>query len=68
MHCRERYCLLHVVVQGPGSFRGLLKLLARRTVVELQGVKLAQFSDFGVFSNTLLIRIGAARRCSDAWF
>ena len=22
MHCRERYCLLHVVVQGPGSFPG----------------------------------------------
>ena len=50
---------LHVVVQRPGSFRGPLKFLVRRrpTVAELRGVKLAQFSDFGLFSNTPRIRI-----------
>jgi len=43
----ERYCLLHVVVQGPGR---LANFLVRRTVAELRGVKIAQFSDFGLFS------------------
>jgi len=40
------------------------------TVAELRGVKLAQSSDFGLFSNTLhiYVYIGAARRCSDTWF
>jgi len=46
----ERYCLLHVVVQGPGSFEGLVNFSLRRTVAELRGVKVAQFSDFGLFS------------------
>jgi len=46
----ERYCLLHVVVQGPGSFCGPLNFLVRRTVAELRGVKVAQFSDFCLFS------------------
>ena len=46
----ERYCLLHVVVQGPGSFRGQVNLYVRRTVVELRGVKFAQFSYFCLFS------------------
>ena len=64
----ERYFLLHVLVQGPGSFSGRLNFLVRRTVAELRGVKLTQFSDFGLLSNTPRIRIGAARRCSDAWF
>jgi len=48
----ERYCLLHVVVQGPGSlwsFRGPVNFSVGRTVAELQGVKVAQFSDFGLF-------------------
>jgi len=45
----ERYCLfIHVVVQGPGSFRDLVTSL-RSTVAELRGVKVAQFSDFGLF-------------------
>ena len=38
----ERYCLLHVVVQGPGRFRD------RSTF--LYDVKVAQFSDFGLFT------------------
>ena len=41
----ERYC----VVQGPGSFRDPVNFSLRRTVAELQGVKVAQFSDFGLF-------------------
>jgi len=48
MHCREIYCLLHVVVQGPGSFPASVDFSVRRTVAELRGVKLAQFSDFGL--------------------
>jgi len=49
----ERYCLLHVVVQGSGSFRGLVSFFVhnvRCTVAELRCVKVAQFSDFGLFS------------------
>jgi len=46
----ERYCLLHVVVEGTGSFQGLVNFSPRRTVAELRGVKVAQFSDFGLFS------------------
>ena len=45
-----RYCILHVVVQGPGSFRGPVNFFVRHTVAELPGVKVAQFSDFGLFS------------------
>jgi len=50
----ERYCLLHVVVQGPGSFAGSVDFSVRckPTVAELRGVKLAQFSDFGLFPHT----------------
>jgi len=48
----ERYCLLHVVDQGPGSFPGLVDFSVRRTVAELCGVKLAQFSDFCPISHT----------------
>jgi len=56
-HCRagyikgctaERYCLLRVV--GPGSFRDLVNCSVQRTVAELRGIKIAQFSDFGLFS------------------
>ena len=47
----ERYC----VVQGPGSFRDPVNFSLRRTVAELQGVKVAQFSDFGLFSLYLLV-------------
>ena len=36
------------VVQGSGSFRGQLNFFVRRTVAELRGVKVAQFSDFPV--------------------
>jgi len=50
MHCK-RYCLLHVVVQGPGSFVGLVDFSVLRTIIaELRGAKVAQFSDFGLFS------------------
>ena len=44
------HCLLHVVVQGPGSFRGPVNFSLRRTVAKLRGVKVVQFSDFGLFS------------------
>jgi len=47
MHCRE-IVLLRVVVQE--SFRGLVNFSLRRTVAELRGVKIAKFSDFGLFS------------------
>jgi len=46
----ERYCLLHVVVQVPESFRGRVNFSLRSTAAELRGVKVAQFSDFGLFS------------------
>ena len=51
----QRYycnCLLHVVVQGPGSFRGLVNFLVRRNLrLRSYGAsKLPQFSDFGLFS------------------
>jgi len=46
----ERYCLLHIVVQGPWSFMGLDDFSVQRTVAELRGIKLAQFSNFGLFS------------------
>ena len=39
-----------VVVQGPGSFRGLVNVFVQRTVAELRGIKVAHFSDFGLFS------------------
>ena len=51
MECTaERYCLLRVVVQGPGSFQGQINFFLRRMVAELRGVKVAHFSDFGLFS------------------
>jgi len=37
-----------LVVQGPGSFPGLVNFSVRRRVAELRGIKLAQFSDFGL--------------------
>jgi len=46
----ERYCLFHAVVQGKGSFRYVVNFSVRRTVAELRGFKVAQFSDFGLFS------------------
>jgi len=49
IHCRDN-CLLHVVVQGPGSFRRSVNFSVRRTVAKLFGVKIAQFSYFGIFS------------------
>ena len=44
------YSTLQVVVQGPGSFRGLVNFRVRCTVAKLRGVKVAQFSNFGLFS------------------
>jgi len=53
----EKYCLLHFVVQGPGSFRGQLNFL----VLELRGVKLAQFSAyFPIHHIYVLVRPDAA--------
>jgi len=46
----ESCCLLHVAVQGPGSFADVVNLSVRRTVAELRGVKVAEYSDFGLFS------------------
>ena len=46
----EIYCLLRVVVQGPGSFWARVNFFVQRTVAELRGIKIAQFSDFGQFS------------------
>jgi len=45
----QRYCLLHVVVQGPGSFQYLVNFSVRCMVAELRGVKVAQFPDFSLF-------------------
>jgi len=58
----ERYCLLHVVVQGPGSFRGRLAFLYDVRLRSYGASKLpAQFSDFGRFSNTK--RLKCTFRC-----
>ena len=48
----ERYCLLHVVVQGPGSFQYLVNFSLRRTVAELRGVKLPNFRILAYFPHT----------------
>ena len=45
----ERYCLLHVVVQGTREFPRSVNFSLRRMVAELWGVKLAKFPDFGLF-------------------
>ena len=63
VHYREVYCLLHVVVQGPGSFRGQLNFSVQRTVAEPRGVKLAQFSDFG-----LCLRYMRSTDCPSSFF
>ena len=49
MHCRK-ILFTPVVLQGPDSFWGLVSFFVRRTVAELRGLKVAQFSDFGLFS------------------
>jgi len=47
----ERYCLFHVVVQGPPQrFPTPVKFSVEHTVAELWGIKVAQFSEFGLFS------------------
>ena len=45
----QRYCLLHIVVQGPGSFHGLLNFFVQRMVTELQGVNLTNFRILAYF-------------------
>ena len=50
IHCREILFILHVVVQEPGSLRYQVNFSVGRTVAELRGFKVAQFSDFGLFS------------------
>ena len=47
--CRE-ILFTPLVVQGSVSFRGPVNFSLRRTVAELRSVKVAQFSDFGLFS------------------
>jgi len=49
MHCRE---ILFTPRCSPRArkFPRLVNFSLRRTVAELQGVKVAQFSDFGLFS------------------
>jgi len=49
MHCRD-ILFTPLVVQGPGSFRNPANFSVQRTVAELRGFKVAQFSDFGLFS------------------
>ena len=67
----ERYCFLNVVAQGPGSFQCVVNFFLRPTVAELWGVKVAKFSDFGLFSpyktaKTYLpvIRLSQLRDCT----
>jgi len=36
----ERYCLLRVIIQGPGSFRVLVNIFVRRTVAELPNFRI----------------------------
>jgi len=45
----ERYCSLRSRPMAR-DFRGMVNFSLRSTVAELQGVKVAQFSDFGLFS------------------
>jgi len=40
-----------LLVQGPGTFRDMNNFSLRRTVAELWSIKVAQFSDFGLFSH-----------------
>ena len=46
----ERYCLLHVVVQTPVSFRGRSTFLYDVRLRSYGASKLPNFSDFGLFS------------------
>jgi len=48
----ERYCLLHVVVQGPGSFQGQVNFSLPCRVVELRGVKVPNFQILAYFPHT----------------
>ena len=48
----ERYCLLHVVVQTPVSFRGRSTFLYDVRLRSYGASKLPNFSDFGLFSHT----------------
>jgi len=49
----ERYCVLHVVCQGPEHFLYRSAFLYDvYTVAELRSFKVAQFSDFGLSSHT----------------
>jgi len=46
----ERYCLLHVVVQGPGSFQVWLTFFYDVQLQSYGASMLPNFSDFGLFS------------------
>ena len=39
----ERYCLLRVIIQGPGSFRVLVNIFVRRTVAELPNFRILAY-------------------------
>jgi len=53
----QRYCLLHIVVQRPKSFNGLVNSSLRCMVAELRGIKFAQFFGFWpIFPYKLLKR------------
>jgi len=49
MHCREILFTPRCIPKAR-EFLILVNFSLRRTVAELQGVKVAQFSDFGLFS------------------
>jgi len=48
----ERYCLLRIVVQGPGSFQGQVNFSLRRTVRSYRASKLPNFRILAYFPYT----------------
>jgi len=52
MHCREIYCLLHVVVQGPGSFRGRSTFLCDVRLRSYGASNLSNFRILAYFSHS----------------
>jgi len=52
MHCRETLFTTRCSPRAREFPRSMVNFFVRRTVAELRGVKIAQFSDFGLFSHT----------------
>ena len=52
----ERYCLLHVVVQGPGSFRGRVNFLYDARLRSYGASKLPNFRTLAYFPHTKPIK------------